>query len=58
MILLPLGNSFNILNANAIADFDNKGDRKQQVSVNSLKCNNINVNVNGLELCFAPLFRW
>jgi hypothetical protein len=44
----------NISNANAIADFD-KGDRKQ-VSVSSLKCNNINVNVNGLELEVLPPF--
>jgi DNA-binding beta-propeller fold protein YncE len=44
----------NISNANAIADFD-KGDRKQ-VNVSSLKCNNINVNVNGLELDVFPPF--
>ncbi|HET7643155.1 MAG TPA: hypothetical protein VFK40_06580 [Nitrososphaeraceae archaeon] len=56
VILLPLGNSLNISNANAIADFDNKEDRKQQVGVNSLKCNNINVNVNGLELNVLPPF--
>ena len=49
MILLPLGNnSLNISNANVIADFDDV-DRKQ-VNVSSLKCNNININVNGLEL--------
>jgi hypothetical protein len=36
----------NISNANAIADFDNEKDRKQ-ISASSLKCNNINVNVNG-----------
>jgi hypothetical protein len=45
----------NISNANAIADFD-KGDKKQQVSVSSLKCNNINVNVNGLTLDVFPPF--
>ncbi|MGE0243644.1 MAG: hypothetical protein AB7F53_07450 [Nitrososphaeraceae archaeon] len=32
VILLPVGNSMNVLNANAIADFDNL-DRKQQVSI-------------------------
>jgi hypothetical protein len=42
-----------ISNANAIADFNNKLDRKQ-ISVSSLKCNNINVNVNGLELDVFP----
>jgi hypothetical protein len=47
VILLPLGNSLNISNAYAIADFD-KGDRKQQVSVNSLKCINDNVDINGV----------
>jgi hypothetical protein len=55
VILLPVGNSLNNQNTNAIADFDNKVDRKQ-VSVNSLKCNNINVNVNGLELSILPPF--
>ena len=55
VILLPVGNSFNISNANAIADFDNKVNKKQ-VSVSSLKCNNINVNVNGLELDVLPPF--
>ncbi|HET8793212.1 MAG TPA: hypothetical protein VFM31_05430 [Nitrososphaeraceae archaeon] len=55
VILLPVGSSLKIPNANAIADFD-KGDRKQQVSVSSLKCNNINVNVNGLELSVLPPF--
>jgi hypothetical protein len=54
VILLPIGTSLNNPNANAIADFDN-GDRKQ-VSVSSLKCNNINVNVNGLELSVLPPF--
>ena len=34
VILLPVGSSLNISNANAIADFDNL-DRKQTVSVNS-----------------------
>jgi hypothetical protein len=53
-ILLPLGNSLNISNANGIADFD-KADKKQ-VSVNSLKCDNINVNVNGLELSVLSPF--
>ena len=55
MILLPLGNnSLNISNANVIADFDDV-DRKQ-VNVSSLKCNNININVNGLELYVLPPF--
>ncbi|HJT85417.1 MAG TPA: hypothetical protein VJ697_13135, partial [Nitrososphaeraceae archaeon] len=55
VILLPLGTSnMNISNANAIADFDNKEDRKQQVS--SLDCSNYNVNVNGLELDVLPPF--
>jgi hypothetical protein len=53
VVLLPFGSS-NLSNANAIADFD-KGDRKQ-VSVSSLKCNNINVNLNGLELDVFPPF--
>ena len=55
VVLLPVGNSLNNQNANAIADYDNKGD-KQSVSVSSLKCNNINVNVNGLELSLLPPF--
>jgi hypothetical protein len=46
--------NMNISNVNAIADFDNK-DRKE-VSVSSLKCNNINLNVNGLELDVFPPF--
>jgi hypothetical protein len=51
VILLPLGNSLNIsnANANAVADYNNKVDKKQ-VSVSSLNCKNINVNVNGFEL--------
>ena len=54
-ILLLLGSSnMNISNANAITDFDDKDSK--QVSVNSLKCNNINVNVNGLELDVFPTF--
>jgi hypothetical protein len=36
-------------------DKDRKSDKKD-VSVQSLKCNNINVNVNGLELSFLPQF--
>jgi len=55
VILLPVGNSMNISNANAIAGYDNS-DKKKQVSLNSLKCNNINVNVNGLELSLLPPF--
>src|ERR1044072_8117939 len=55
VVLLPVGKSLNNQNANAIADYDNKGD-KQSVSVSSLKCNNITVNVNGLELSLLPLF--
>jgi hypothetical protein len=47
MILLPLGNSLNISNANAIADFDIKVDKKQ-VSLSSLKCINTNININGV----------
>src|ERR1041384_336490 len=54
VVLLPIGNSLNISNANAIAEYD-KEERKQ-VSISSLKCNNINVNVNGLELSVLPLF--
>jgi hypothetical protein len=53
VILLPLGNSLNISNVNAIADFDNKGERK---NVSSLNCNNFNLNVNGLELDVFPPF--
>ena len=52
--LLPLGNNMKISNANGIADFD-KVDKKS-VSVISLKCNNIDVNVNGLEFSALPLF--
>ena len=53
VILLPIGTSnMNISNTNAIADFD-KDDKK---GVSSLKCNNINVNVNGLELDVLPPF--
>jgi hypothetical protein len=55
VILLPIGSSLKIQNANGIADFD-KRDRKQHVSVSSLKCNNIKVNVNGLELSVFPSF--
>ncbi|HJT85453.1 MAG TPA: hypothetical protein VJ697_13315 [Nitrososphaeraceae archaeon] len=44
----------NISNANAIADFDNKIDRKQQAI--SMDCSNYNVNVNGLELDVFPPF--
>ena len=36
-------------------DNDRKSDKKN-VSVSSLKCNNINVNVNGLELNVLPPF--
>jgi hypothetical protein len=53
VILLPIGTTLNNLNANAIADYDNKVNKKQ-VSVSSLKCNNINVNVNGIELDVLP----
>ena len=55
MILLPIGISSNNSNTNANADFDNKVDRKQ-VNISSLKCNNINVDVNGLELNVSPSF--
>jgi len=54
VVLLPVGTSLNHQNADAISDYD-KGDKKQ-VSVSSLKCNNINVNVNGLELSVLPPF--
>ena len=55
MLLLQLGTSnMNISNANAMADFDNLDVK--QVSVSSLKCNNINVNANGLELDVLPPF--
>ena len=46
MILLPIGFSSNNSNTNANGDFDNKVDRKQ-VNIQLLKCNNINVDVNG-----------
>ena len=56
IILLPIGTSnINIPNANAIAYLDNKEDKKS-VSVSTLKCNNINVDVNGLELEVFPPF--
>ena len=48
ILMLLASSNMNISNANAITEFDNK-DRKQ-LSVSSLECNNINVNVNGLEL--------
>ncbi len=45
----------NISNAMAFQDYDYEADRNQ-VSVSSLKCNNINVNINGLELDVFPSF--
>jgi hypothetical protein len=55
VILLPLGTNTNNSNVNVIASFDNQADR-QQVTASSLKCNNINANVNGLELDVFPPF--
>ncbi len=71
MILLPLGNSLNIPNANAIADYDTEQYKRNldlsndhyyvfpqnSDSSQKLKCNNINVNVNGLELDVLHLLK-
>ena len=43
------------VNAQAKRDYKMDNDRKQ-VSVSSLKCNNININVDGLELNVLPSF--
>ena len=49
--------SINLFYAKAIAYFENKEDRKQQLSIISpFKCNKINTYVNGLGLDIFPPF--
>jgi hypothetical protein len=48
--------SFMLGTAQAQSYYEMDNDRKQDVSISSLKCNNINVNVNGLELSVLPPF--
>lgn len=70
IILVPVGSSLNISNATAIADYD-KEQSKMDLDLSNdhyyvfpqnnnllqkIKCNNINVNVNGLELDVFPHF--
>jgi len=50
-----MSQSFSIDQVQAQSNLKMTNDRNQ-VSVNSLKCNNINVNVNGLELDVLPQF--
>jgi hypothetical protein len=61
VILLPVGSSMNISNANAIADLDLSNDHfylfpQKSDLLQKLNCNNINVNINGLELGVFPSF--
>ncbi|HET8792838.1 MAG TPA: hypothetical protein VFM31_03510, partial [Nitrososphaeraceae archaeon] len=70
IILVPVGSSLNISNATAIADYDKEQSKmdldlsndhyyvfpQNNNSLQKIKCNNINVNVNGLELDVFPHF--